>query len=69
MDFEFLRPVEQELFEEIVSAESHNLGSKLLVHTQASGIPDLENVQIAIVSVNENRLADGYEDEFLNFTF
>ncbi|WP_034920449.1 formimidoylglutamase [Gillisia sp. CAL575] len=67
MDFEFLRPVEQELFEEIVSAKSHNLGSQLLVHTQASGIPDLENVQIAIVSVNENRLADGYEDEFLNF--
>jgi len=67
MDFEFLRPVEQQLFEEIVSAESHNLGSQLLVHTQASGIPDLENVQIAIVSVNENRLAEGYEDEFLNF--
>ena len=67
MDFEFLRPVDQQLFEEIVSAESHNLGSQLLVHTQASGVPDLENVQIAIVSVNENRLADGYEDEFLNF--
>ncbi|WP_026837500.1 formimidoylglutamase [Gillisia sp. JM1] len=67
MDFEFLRPVEQQLFEEIVSAESHNLGSQLLVHTQSSGIPDLENVQIAIVSVNENRLAEGYEDEFLNF--
>jgi len=67
MDFEFLRPVEQQLFEEIVSAESHNLGSQLSVHTQASGIPDLENVQIAIVSVNENRLAEGYEDEFLNF--
>jgi arginase family enzyme len=67
MDFEFLRPVEQQLFEEIVSAESHNLGSQLLVHTKSSGIPDLENVQIAIVSVNENRLAEGYEDEFLNF--
>jgi len=67
MDFEFLRPVEQELFEEIVSTELHNLGSQLLVHTQASGIPDLENVKIAIVSVNENRLAEGYEDEFLNF--
>ncbi len=67
MDFEFLRPLEQQLYEEIVSAESHNLGSQLLVHTQASGIPDLDNVKIAIVSVNENRLADGYEDEFLNF--
>ena len=55
MDFEFLRPVDQQLFEEIVSTESHNLGSQLLVHTQASGVPDLENVQIAIVSVNENR--------------
>lgn len=67
MDFEFLRPLEQQLYEETVSAESHNLGSQLLVHTQASGIPDLDNVKIAIVSVNENRLADGYEDEFLNF--
>ncbi|RKS55996.1 arginase family enzyme [Gillisia mitskevichiae] len=67
MDFEFLRPVDQQLFEEIVSAESHNLGSQLFVHTLASGIPDLKNVQIAIVSVNENRLAEGYEDEFLNF--
>ncbi|CAM4206168.1 formimidoylglutamase [Gillisia hiemivivida] len=67
MDFEFLRPLDQQLFEEIVTAEAHNLGSQLLVHTQSSGIPDLENVQIAIVSVNENRLVEGYEDEFLNF--
>lgn len=67
MDFEFLKPLEQQLYEEIVSAEPHNLGSQLLVHTKASGVPSLDNVQVAIVSVNENRLADGYEDEFLNF--
>lgn len=67
MDFEFLKPVEQQLFEEIVSAESPNLGSQLVIHTEASGVPDLNNIQVALVSVNENRLAEGYEDEFLNF--
>ncbi|HSM63248.1 MAG TPA: hypothetical protein VK833_04850, partial [Gillisia sp.] len=67
MDFEFLRPVDQELLDEIVSLESHNLGSQIRIHTQDGGFPDLEGVNVAIVSVHENRLAGDYEDEFLNF--
>ncbi|HSM63327.1 MAG TPA: formimidoylglutamase [Gillisia sp.] len=67
MDFEFLRPVNQELLDEIVSLESHNLGSQIRVHTQGGGLPDLDGVHVAIVSVHENRLAADYEDEFLNF--
>lgn len=67
MDFEFLSPVDQELLEEIVSAEAHNLGSQIQIHSQRSGMPDLSEVQVAIFTVQENRLAEDYEDEYLNF--
>ncbi len=67
MDFEFLSPVDQELLEEIVSPDAHNLGSQIQIHSKRSGMPDLEEVLVAIFSVQENRLAEDYEDEFLNF--
>ncbi|MCF4100127.1 formimidoylglutamase [Gillisia sp. M10.2A] len=67
MDFEFLSPLDSELIEEIKSDNSHSLAGQVAFHSLASGIPDLENVQVALVSVNENRLAKDGKDEFLHF--
>jgi arginase family enzyme len=67
MDFEFLSPVDEVLIEEISFQGKHTLGSQVKIHSQNSGIPDLENIEIAIVGVTENRLNHDQNDEFLNF--
>lgn len=66
MDLEFLSPVNAELIEEINSQNLQNLGRQVKIHSAATGVPDLEEVKIAIFGVRENRLA-GLEDEYLNF--
>lgn len=66
MDLEFLNPVSEELMEEIFSQDAHNLGRLVKIHTQQAGMPELEDVKIAIFGVRENRLSQ-QEDEFLNF--
>lgn len=68
MDFEFLSPLDENLVEDLQASEFPNLGNQVKLHSLSSGIPDLENIKIAIVGVKENRLADGVEDEFLNFS-
>lgn len=67
MDFEFLSPVDEVLIEEISFQGNHTLGSQIKIHTINSGIPDLENIGIAIVGVTENRLDQYQNDDFLNF--
>lgn len=67
MDFEFLSPLDEVLIEEIAAQGEHTLGSQIKIHTQNSGIPDLENIEIAIVGVTENRLDQNHNDDFLNF--
>jgi len=67
MDFQFLSPVDEVLIEEISLQGKHTLGSQIKIHTINSGIPDLENIEIAIVGVTENRLDHNQEDDFLNF--
>lgn len=67
MDFEFLSPVEEVLIQEIESRDKHSLGSQIRIHTKNAGIPDLKNIEIALVGVKENRLDQDYEDDFLNF--
>jgi arginase family enzyme len=67
MDFQFLSPVDEVLIEEISSQGKHTLGSQIKMHTLNSGIPDLKNIEIAIVGVAENRLDHNQEDDFLNF--
>ncbi len=68
MDFEFLSPLDENLVEDLNSSEVQNLGKQVKFHTGNSGIPDLDEVKIVIIGVKENRLADGVEDEFLNFS-
>lgn len=66
MDFEYLSPINEELVEEI-SSDAQRLGNQVKLHTSQQGVPDLEGVKIAIVGIKENRLAEGNEDEYLNF--
>ena len=67
MDFQFLSPVDEVLIEEISFQGKHTLGSQIKIHTINSGIPNLKNIEIAIVGVAENRLDHNQEDDFLNF--
>jgi arginase family enzyme len=67
MDFQFLSPVDEVLIDEISCQGEHTLGSQVQIHTINSGIPNLENVEIAIVGVTENRLDQDQDDDFLNF--
>ncbi len=68
MDFEFLSPLDENLVEDLSSSEMQNLGKQVKFHTKSAGIPDLDEIKIVIIGARENRLADGYEDEFLNFS-
>jgi formiminoglutamase len=47
----------------------HNklLGKKIKIHSQQDGIPDLDDVRIAIIGVKENRNDINYIGEELNF--
>lgn len=67
MDFEYLSPLDEKFVEALLDGEAHSLASQVKLHTKEAGMPDLENIKIAIVGVKENRLAQGDEDEFLNF--
>ncbi|MFN4762486.1 formimidoylglutamase [Gillisia sp. Q332] len=67
MDFEFLNPLEEEFLEEINSFESNTLKGQIKMHSEKSGVPELEGIRIAVFGVKENRLAIKNENEFLNF--
>lgn len=67
MDFEFLNPLEEEFLEEINSFESNTLKGQIKMHSEKSGVPELEGIRIAVFGVKENRLAINNENEFLNF--
>lgn len=55
MNFNFLSPVSDAVLAhaELLSAQA--LGRKLRIHSNHSGIPDLENVNVALLGVLENR--------------
>lgn len=55
MNFSFLSPVQNLVLAHIELLSTQVLGRKLKIHSQQNGIPDLEDVQIAIVGVLENR--------------
>ncbi|HEY9185498.1 MAG TPA: formimidoylglutamase [Salegentibacter sp.] len=66
MDLEFLSPVNPDLLEEFSGENSQILHDNLEIHTERTGIPGLENVQVALVGVKENRLSEEGEN-FLHF--
>ncbi|WP_300433999.1 formimidoylglutamase [Christiangramia sp.] len=55
MEFDFLSPVQDDLLEEISQLYQQSIGAQIRLHTKRSGLPDLEEVQVAIFGVRENR--------------
>ena len=65
MVFDFLQPVSKSCVEFIQGLSSQSFGSKVTLHTE-SDFPNLEEIAIAIITVNEFR---GKEKENLNQSF
>ena len=55
MNFNFLSPVQDLVLAHNELLSTQVLGRKLKVHSKQNGIPDLEDVTIAIIGVLENR--------------
>lgn len=58
MDLDFLSPVNPELLEDFSEETNQRLGATLKIHTERSGIPDLDGIKVALVGVKENRLSE-----------
>jgi arginase family enzyme len=54
MEFDFLKPIDNEILELINSFSSQELGSKIVFHTKEQ-FPDLNQIKIAIIGVLDNR--------------
>jgi hypothetical protein len=54
MEFDFLKPLDNEVLRSIKGFSSQQLGSKVVFHT-AEDFPDLNKIKIAIIGVLENR--------------
>mgnify|MGYP006127372013 FL=1 len=55
MNQDFFTPIDDSLALRLASHSSACLGKKIKIHSHQEGFPDLENVQIAIFGVNEDR--------------
>ena len=55
MNIDFLSPVQDSVIAHLVLQSSTVLGKKIRVHSVQEGFPDLENVQLAIFGVQEDR--------------
>ncbi|TRO67127.1 formimidoylglutamase [Christiangramia sabulilitoris] len=58
MEFDFLSPVHEDLLDEIRNLNPLAIGANIKLHTERSGMPDLEAVNVAIFGVSENRRAE-----------
>lgn len=54
MEFDFLKPIDSDVLDFIGNLKAQQLGSKVVLHT-ADQFPDLDQVQIAIFGVLDNR--------------
>jgi arginase family enzyme len=68
MNFNFLSPVQDLVLAHNELLSTQVLGRKLKIHSQQNGIPDLDDVQIAIIGVLENRNDINYIGEELNLS-
>jgi arginase family enzyme len=55
MDFDFLLPVEDTDIAHTTLLSTQSLGKKIQIHTKKNGLPDLNNIHIAIIGVKEGR--------------
>ena len=54
MEFDFLKPINDEVLELVSGLNSQHLGSKIVLHTSEQ-FPDLNKIKIAIIGVLDNR--------------
>jgi len=68
MVFDFLQPVSSSVEEYISTLSNQTLGKKVVLHTQTD-FPVLENITLALITVNENRGAgkENKADDFEGF--
>ena len=66
MNFSFLTPVPDSVLAHNELLSTQALGRKIRIHSDQSGIPDLEGIQIAIIGVLENRNDINYIGEDFN---
>ncbi|SDR99983.1 formimidoylglutamase [Christiangramia echinicola] len=55
MEFDFLSPVHEDLLDEIRNLNPQSIGANIRLHTERSGLPEVEGVNVAIFGVCENR--------------
>ena len=67
MAFNFLSPVSDEVLAHNELFSDQALGKKFKIHSRQNGIPDLDDVKIAILGVLENRNDVNYIGEELHF--
>ena len=67
MNFDFLKPVSNDVLAQNELIAEQALGKKIKIHSQENGIPDLEDVKIAIIGVQENRNDVNYSGNTINF--
>lgn len=62
MEFDFLKPLDNEILRSIKGFSSQQLGNKVVFHT-AEDFPDLNKIKIAIIGVLENRGDENQTEE------
>jgi len=67
MAFNFLTPVSDEVLAHSELLSEQSLGKKLKIHSKQKGIPDLDEVKIALIGVLENRNDVDYIGEEIQF--
>jgi arginase family enzyme len=67
MNFNFLTPVSDTVLAHKEMTAQQALGKKIKIHSRQEGIPDINDVQIAIIGVQENRNDVNYIGEKINF--
>ena len=55
MSLEYLEPVSTEVLESIEGLPEHVLGKNMLIFTKKSGLPNMSNIKICLIFVNETR--------------
>ena len=59
MNFDYLKPVKDDLLAHAKMCANQNLGQSIEIYTSENGFPDLDHVKIAIVGVLEGRASEG----------
>ena len=67
MNFNFLTPVSDAVLAHNELIAQQALGKKIKVHSRQNGIPDLDNVQLAIIGVQEHRNDVNYMGADISF--